>query len=232
MKTGKSFYTSLSDETRAVIAERGVSRKWPRSLTIFRIREECTGLHIIVDGLVKLYRSNTSGHEQIILLEGAGGVLTISPVLDQGPHLLSAETLKPTETLFLDRSDFLKMYSQHQDFRDAIVLELARRFRSAVSLLETIALKPVIARVATRLIDLASASDALDGSQPFRLLLSQEEMAHVLATRRESVARALADLRASNVIETNGSKVHILDPELLFKYSQLNSEDSATPLPF
>ena len=232
MRNGRSFYTSLSDETRAAIAERGVSRKWARNATIFRIQEECTGLHLIVDGLVKLYRSNPKGDEQIILLEGAGGILTISPVLDGGLHLLSAETLKPTETLLLDRNDFQKMYSEHQDFRDVIVLELARRFRSAVSLLETIALKPVIARVATRLIDLASAHNALDGSQTFSLLLSQEELAHVLATRRESVARALADLRASNAVETTGSKIRVLDPQLLFEYSQLSSDDNATPLPF
>jgi CRP-like cAMP-binding protein len=111
-------------------------------------------------------------------------------------------------------------------------VDLARRLRVAFGLLETIALKPVSARVATRIIELAGTQDALDGSRGFKLLLSQDEVAHVLGTSRESVARALGELRASGVIEQRGAHVRIVDPIALFEWSNLNNRESnTTPLP-
>ena len=225
------FLDRLTPETRGIMEERGVQRTWPRRAVIFRMREQCTGMHVVSSGLIKLYRSNTSGREQIVLLEGAGGVLSVTPILDGGEHLASAETLQVSSTLFLEQSDFVQLYHEQQDFREAVVAELARRFRAVVGLVETISLKPVGARVATRLIELASANDALDGTQEFNLLLSQDELAHVLSTTRESVARALSELRSAGVIEQRGSRIRVKDPQLLLEWSQMEGQEGGTPLP-
>lgn len=231
MTKQRTFVSRLTEETLQEIQGRGVTRSWPRHTSIYRTRERCTGIHIVQQGLVKVYRANSAGREQIVLLEGAGGALTIAPIIDQGTHLASAETLKPTTTLFLDTGTFLQLYAERTDFRDAVVAEMARRFRVIVGLLETISLKPVPARVATRIIEVASSNDALDGSKPFTMLLSQDELAHVLATSRESIARALGELRGANVIEQRGSKIRVLDAETLFEWSQAATSENATPLP-
>lgn len=231
MTKQRTFVSRLNHETLEEIQARGVTRSWPRHTTIYRVRETCNGIHIVQQGLVKVYRANASGREQIVLLEGAGGALTIAPMLDEGTHLASAETLKQTTTLFLDVDTFLTLYADRPDFRDAVVAEMARRFRVLVGLLETISLKPVPARVATRIIEVASSQDALDGSKSFTMLLSQDELSHVLATSRESIARALAELRTSNVIEQRGSRIRVLDAESLFELSQAGESENATPLP-
>jgi CRP/FNR family transcriptional regulator, dissimilatory nitrate respiration regulator len=206
------FMEQLSGETVAEIEGRSVARAWAPNSSIFRVGDACAGLHFVVDGLVKLYRSSPSGQEQIVLLEGAGSVLTLAPAIDAQGHLASAHTLEATSTLFLPRQDFIELHATRPDFREAVLCEMARRFRITVALMETIALKPVAARVATRIIDIASANDALDGSKSFALMLRQEELARVLATSRESVARALAELRTHGVIEQRGSRIRILDP--------------------
>jgi CRP/FNR family transcriptional regulator len=226
-----AFLDRLDPETRARIEECAIARTWPAHASIFRTHEPCNGLHIIREGLVKLYRSDPSGREQIILLEGRAGVLAVAAVLDEGTHLATAETLRRTTTLFLDRSTFLTLYDSHTDFRDAVIHEIMRRLRATVALLDTLMLKPVPARVAGRVLDLASAHAALDGSRTFRLLLSQEELAHVLGTTRESVARALSDLRSRQIIEQRGSRIRVLDPQALLSFAQSSSVESSTPLP-
>jgi CRP-like cAMP-binding protein len=213
--TTRPFMEQLSDDTISEIERRSISRAWPPHSPIFRVGDACAGLHFVVEGLVKLYRSNQNGQEQIVLLEGAGSVLTLAPAIDAQGHLASAQTLKATSTLFLPRRDFIDLHGTHADFRETVLSEMARRFRLTVALMETIALKPVAARVATRIIDIASANDALDGSKSFALMLRQEELARVLATSRESVARALAELRTNGVIEQRGSRIRILDPPRL-----------------
>ena len=231
MKPQTSFIDRMNPETLHVMKDLGITRTWPRRSNIFRTGDQCSGIHLVIKGLVKLYRSSVTGKEQIVLLEGAGGVLTLVPVLDNGRHLASADTLKTTTTLFVSTENVLRLYREREDFRDLIVGELTRRFRLAVGLLETISLKSVSARVATRVMEVASSQDALDGSEAFTMVLSQDELSHVLATTRESVARALADLRTAGVIEQSGSRIRILDPEQLFACSQQGLAEQSTPLP-
>lgn len=226
-----AFFQRLEPATVQLFEEFGITRQWRRRARIFRTGEACTGVHVVLKGLVKLYRANASGREQIVLLEGANSVLTIAPVVDRGTHLAIAETLQPTTTLFTDRDVFLRLYAERADLREAVSVEMARRLRLAVGLLETIALKPVTARVATRVLELATTRAALDGSRRFRLLLSQDELAHVLGTSRESVARSLAELRSAGIIEQRGSQVRVLDAEALFELAHTSEAEAATPLP-
>jgi CRP/FNR family transcriptional regulator len=225
------FLKRLAPETIEEIERRGIKREWPRHMTVFRSGDRCTGLHVVVDGLVKIYRATPDGRQQIVLLEGAGGVLALAPVLDEGVQLASADTLKPTTTLFLTRDDFLLLHGAYSDFRAAVGIEMARRFRSTVALLETIALKPVPARVATRVLEIAAVNDALDGSRSFNLVLSQDELAHALGTSRESIARSLADLRAAGVIEQKRSLIRVLDPVALIDWSQFGGTDATVAVP-
>lgn len=225
------FLQRLDTETVDLLRESGVKRNWSRRKCIFRKGDRCGGVHIVESGLVKLYRSNASGREQIVVLTGVGGVLTISPVLDRGEQPVTAETLKATTTTFVPAEAFIQLYQERPDLRDAVTLELTRRIRFMLGLLETIALKPVTARVATRLFELASAQDALEGSRNFRMLLSQDEVARVLGTSRESVARALGELRANGVIDQRGAHIRINDPQALFEWSNLTGPDPSTPLP-
>ena len=226
------FVDRMLPESVEALHSVGIKRNWSRRQCIHRTGDVSAGIHLVVSGLVKVYRSNTAGREQIVLLEGAGSILSVVPVIDQGEQLATAETLKPTTTLFIPTDAFLEIFRQRDDVRDAVVAELARRLRLAFGLLETIALKPVAARVATRILELATAHDALDGAKQFRLLLSQDELAHVLATSRESVARALAELRAHGVIEQRGAQIRVVDARALFEWSNVSDqEDTTTPLP-
>jgi CRP/FNR family transcriptional regulator, dissimilatory nitrate respiration regulator len=216
----KVLLSRLSPGLLAEIERRSVVRVWPRNTAIFRMQDECTGVHFVREGLVKLYRGHPNGREQIILLEGPGGALAIAPMFDDFKHITSARTLPQTTTMFLPQEDFLHLYNTNLEFRDAVTNEMARRFRSLIELVETITLKSVPARVATHLIELAAAHDALDGTQTFNLMLSQDELAHVLATSRESVARALAELRGAKIIEQRGAKIRVVDAEALAAWSQ------------
>lgn len=225
------FLERLLPQTRQRIESSAVSRVWAQHASIFRAGEPCMGLHIIVRGLVKLYRSQSDGREQTIMLEGPGGVLAVAAVIDDEPHLVSAQALRETATMFLGRDTFLELYQSQEDFRDAVIQEVLRRFRAVVALLDTIALKSVSARVAARVLDVAVANGALDGSRTFRLLLSQQELAHVLGTTRESIARALADLHARQIIEKRGARLRVIDANALFASAQVSTSENTTPLP-
>jgi CRP-like cAMP-binding protein len=63
--------------------------------------------------------------------------------------------------------------------------------------------------VAKTLLELAERSGVLADGGSFMVARTQSELAHELATSRESVARALSHLRKRRIIETSGREVTI-----------------------
>ncbi|HEX6558494.1 MAG TPA: Crp/Fnr family transcriptional regulator, partial [Longimicrobiales bacterium] len=131
---------------------------------------------------------------------------------------ISARALSPAVTLFLPIAEFDRLFSAHNEFRSVILNDLTARHRNAIQLLNIIALKPVLGRVATLIVRAAAEANALDGSAEFELTLKQEQLANEVATTREGVARSLARLRREGVIDQHGSSIRILDTEKLLSY--------------
>jgi CRP-like cAMP-binding protein len=68
----------------------------------------------------------------------------------------------------------------------------------------------VPARVASALLEEAEAAGAARDGGTFGLTFTQEEMARELSTTRESVSRALGELRAAKVVAKEGGNLKIL----------------------
>lgn len=205
------LFARLSDEALALVAERTVVRSVPRGHMLFRHGKPCTGLHVVVDGRVQVYRSSHSGREQVLHTHGPGQALAEVPLFDAGPYPASARALAPTRVLFLPLASFQELYRSHPEIADAVIRELGRRLRRAVGLIGKISLKTVRQRVAATLLEHASAADSLADGGEFALGRRQEDLAAELATTRESVARALSSLRRDGLIDQRGDRVRILD---------------------
>lgn len=207
----------VGEEALAAVAARTLLRTVPRNAMIFRAGEPCSGLHIVVDGRVQVFRSSPDGREQVLHVEGPGRPLAEVPLFDGGPYPASARALDDSRILFLPREEFQRLYRTHPEIADAVIRETGRRLRRLVQLVETVTLKSVHARVAAELVELARNAGALHDGGVFHLPRTQEEMARSLATTREGVARALASLRRRGVIAQTGARVDLRDTAALLR---------------
>lgn len=201
------------DECRALVS-RSFCRRVPRGQRIFAEGEPCTGLHLIVEGAVRVYRANSDGQEQVLGVFGPGESLGEASLFDDGPYLASARASEESHLLFLPLGEVQWLYRTHPEVVHAVVRELGGKIRRLVALVDRISLQDVPTRVAAALLRYAEDSSA--GTRaPFRLPCTQEELAAELGTTRESVARALRQLRASRLIRQQKAEVQLLDVERL-----------------
>jgi CRP/FNR family transcriptional regulator len=84
-----------------------------------------------------------------------------------------------------------------------------------VGVLDKISLRSVPGRVAKTLLEQAEQRGGIRKGLTFTLDRTQSELAHELATSRESVARALGDMRRMGIISTRGREVTVLSVEEL-----------------
>jgi len=203
------LFRSLGDESIERIAQRTVLRRLSKNTLLFREGEACSGLYIILDGSIRIYRSTPDGQEQTLIVEGPKKTLAELPLFDNAPYPASARAAEDSRVLFLPLNEFRRLYHENPEIADAIILDLGRRIKRLVRLLERISLKSVPARVAAALLEEAEAAGAAHDGGTFALPFTQEELATELSTTRESVSRAISELRDSGALAKDGTKLKI-----------------------
>jgi CRP/FNR family transcriptional regulator len=222
-----SFFQDLSSDVLELVMERMVHRTIPAGTVLFRKGQQARGVYVLVSGRVEIYRSTADGREQVLHTETPVQSVAELPVFDGGPYPASGRTVEESDVYFLPVDDFQRLYREHPEISDAVIRNLGKRLRDLVCVVETISLRSVLSRVAKALLERAEESGAAGEGGEFVLEETQTDLAHKLATSRESVARALGDLRRRNFIASEGSKITILSPTGLVDLAG----DGETPTP-
>jgi CRP/FNR family transcriptional regulator len=136
------------------------------------------------------------------------------PLFDGGPYPASAVTIEESRLVFLPRADFEYLYRTQPDIAQSIIRALGRRLRHLVHLTETLAFRDVAARLAMLLVGYAErVGTSVASGVEIELDRTQEEIAHEIGTARESVSRAMKQLRRKGLIEPL-ERNRILIPDL------------------
>jgi CRP/FNR family transcriptional regulator len=195
----------VQDEPLAQLAERCVKRRAGAGHVLFTTGEECRGLYIVQSGRVRIYRTDPAGREQVLHVEGPGRTVAELPLFDGGVYPASAVTMEESSLVFLPRAAFEFLYRSHPDVAHAIIRSLGRRLRHLVHLTETLAFRDVAARLAMLLVGYAERGGTMTPAGiEIQLDRTQEELAHEIGTARESVSRAMKQLRRKGLIEPLG----------------------------
>ena len=196
------IFAELHDEALQQLARRCVTKTVPAGHVLFTTGEECRGLYMIESGRVRIYRTDPAGREQVLHVEGPGRTVAELPIFDGGPYPASAVTIEECELVFLPRAAFEFLYRNQPDIAHAIIRALGRRLRQLVHLTETLAFRDVAARLAMLLVGYAERAGIETASGvEIEIDRTQEELAHEIGTARESVSRAMKQLRRKGLIE-------------------------------
>jgi CRP/FNR family transcriptional regulator len=218
------LFAELGEDALVQLAERCVVRSVPAGHVLFTAGEACRGLYMIESGEVRIFRTDPTGREQILHIEGAGRTVAELPLFDGGPYPASALTTEASRLVFLPRTAFEYLYRTHPDIAQAVIRALGRRLRHLVHLTETLAFRDVAARLAMLLVGYARRGGTeTDGGIVIELDRTQEELAHEIGTARESVSRAMKQLRPKKLIEPIGRN-RILIPSMERLHALLPAE--------
>jgi CRP/FNR family transcriptional regulator len=207
------FLAGVSAPALERLAARCVPRTVGAGFTLFRAGDACAGVYLVLEGQVKIYRAAPDGREQTLTVEGPGRPVAELPLFDGGPYPASAVTVVPSRLAFLPRAEFEYAFRHDPDVASAVVQALGRRLRHLVQLVETIAFRDVAARLAMHLADYASRDGRSEGDGVMlELDRTQEELATEIGTARESVSRAIKQLKRKGLVRAHRGKVWRLAP--------------------
>ncbi len=212
-----SLFSGLDESTILEVVRRGRLRLFAAEQTIFMQGDPAKGLHVVVHGRVKVFKSSAQGRAQTLMMMGPGEPVGEVAALAGEPYPATAETLEPTETFYIPRDAFIDLIRSQPEVALRLLAALSARLRSFASLIEDLSLRGVTERVAVQLLSLAPGCP---GEQTVELDISKGELAAAVGTVPETLSRAFQQLTRAGAIETKGRRVVIKDRALLQRLAQ------------
>lgn len=182
---------------------------------VHRAGERAGQLSVVHSGRIKLSRTLPSGRERLLRVVEPGQTLDERTFLDPDATLDQAEAMTDARLCVFFHDDIARIVAEHPDIAMRMLRNLSDRLAQAERALSLSALGADI-RVADYLLDQPLRRAPNEGAaMQVRLPLSKKDVASLLGITPESFSRALARLRAGNMISVNGDIVTIHDPVAL-----------------
>ena len=206
------LFTSLTSEEIRALAIRATRKRFHKSEQLFAEGDPCSGLFLVVNGKVRIFKLSPSGREQILAVEGPSSSFAELPVFDGGNYPAAASALEDTEVLFISRKDFQNFCREHPDVALKVIAVVGSRLRRLVGIIEELSFTTVRQRLIALLIRLAEASTGRpEKGIQIELPKSHQDLAAELGTVRELVSRNLSRLQAEGFLEVEGRKIVVKD---------------------
>src|SRR5579864_9111743 len=188
-----------------------------RGESLFTEGETPRCVYVICSGRVKLSVSSREGRTAILRIAGPGEVLGISAAMSGTAHETTAEAAELCRVKAIRVSDFLQLLQQFPEASAEATSCLLREYRVALNNVCRLALPNTVAgRLASLLLEWLDAPRATaTNDRRFIVALTQEEIASMTNTSRETVSRVLHQFQQDKLIRIKGASVTILQPEAL-----------------
>jgi CRP-like cAMP-binding protein len=183
---------------------------------LFRKGDEGTALYIIHKGKVKIVLSSKVGEEVIPAIFSQGDFFGEMSLLDQKPRSADAVALEESEVLVLNRTDFFSFLKKNENAIKCVLACLSERLRKTDDMLEDASFLTVAGKLAKKLIELGNEFGVKGKSAvKIGIRLTQQDIAELIGTTRESINKELKVLRDKGLISTEGGFIKIIDLERL-----------------
>lgn len=210
-RRGGFFCQPSADELKHFDALKHVS-VYPAGAFLFSEQQKSRGIYLLCEGQVKLSFSSSEGKTLVLRIAKPGEVLGLLSAVSGNPYEVTAETLRPCQTAFVDNNDFQKFLRKHPIVFQSVATHLGWEYKAACEQLCTVGLGSLVfGRVAKFLLNWSVEAGAPGHGARFILALTHEQIAEHIGITRESVTRALSEFRGRGLIESHGSTFVIAD---------------------
>ena len=188
--------SSITDGFTKELASLGRLRSYPKNTVFITEGDSSDSVFVILSGKVKVFISDTEGHEMILDIQGAGEYVG-EMALDGKPRSASVMTLEPSTFSVVARDPIREAIRRNPDFALEMISKIIDRARIATNSVKDLALLDVYGRVARLLLNLAVEKD---GKLHIPEKITQQEIAERVGASRDMVSRIFRDLSAGGYI--------------------------------
>jgi CRP/FNR family transcriptional regulator, cyclic AMP receptor protein len=209
------LFRGLPESSLERIAALATRRTYHKGAVIFAQGDEGDALFGVAAGRVRISASGAGGQEVFLNIMEPGDTFGEIAVMDGLPRTAGATALDQTTVVMIKRADFLQLLEREPQLAIHLLKLLCERLRWTSEIVEESAFLAGPARLAKRLLILASLHGRAAGIGLLELRISQAELARFLGISRQIVNQHLSEWRKSGWVDLGRSQIVIRNAEAL-----------------
>ena len=206
------LFQGLGPEEMAALAGRLPMSTCRRGQTIYEPEETGEALFILKTGNVRIFRLAADGRKLVIATLEPGTAFGEMSVLGQSMSGSFAEATDDCTICIMSRVDIEQIMLEHPTVALRMVAMLSTRLKQAEDRLARMVFTPVPVRLARLLLERA-IDDEVTGD-------SHQDLADMIGTARETVSRALVEMKGAGMLEIDRRCVKLLDRQALERLAE------------
>ncbi len=198
----------VPEDDRRKVLSLAVRRKYAKGEVLFHEGDPADSLHLVAKGHVAVRAATPLGDVAMLRVLRPGEFFGELALLAPGPRSATIIALEPVETLALHVSHFEMLRAQHAHI-DGLLIEalVAELRRVSAALVEALYL-PVEKRLWRRLREL---TDMYGSVAPVEIPLTQEDLAQLAGTTRQTANRILREAEEHGVLSIARGRIAVHD---------------------
>lgn len=209
---GNTWFRELPDDLARALIGAATLRSFRAGEVIHCQGDPSDALYAVVSGSVKVSSISADGRECVFRYLTPGNWFGEIGMLDGLPRTHDAVAAQAARVLLLPPEALADLLARHPAFYKFLSLLLCRVVRTAFTMLNDTTLLSVSARLAKRLLSFAEGAAA--GSE-IAVRLTQDELATLVNTTRQTVNKRLADWQKLGWIELRYGRIVIRNLDAL-----------------
>lgn len=199
------LFRRVSEGDLEELATHLIERRFPKNATV--VEEGLPGdyMYVIREGRVKVTKASEDGREKIMNFLETGAFFGDMALLGNETRSASVKTLEESLLLALSRRDFIDLLRQSPDLSLAVIEELANRLRETNEQARSLSFQGVEERTRS-LFERIARPDARAAGRRMTPALTHQQIADMVGTSRETVTRAVKQLKESGWLNQEGKR--------------------------
>ena len=215
---GAALFRAVDPAETAKLTERLPRVNFSGQQTVYVAGEPADRLYIILSGKVKIARRSPDGRAHLLAIVGPSEMFGDLSIFDPGPRTSTATALTAVRAITMDGDALRGWVADHPEIADRLLQLLARRVRRTDDDASDLVLTDVASRVAKALLRLAQRFGVPEhGFIRLTHDLTQEEIAQLVGSCRETVNKVLTDFSLRGWIRMEHKSVVITDCACLLR---------------
>jgi CRP/FNR family transcriptional regulator, cyclic AMP receptor protein len=213
---GAAIFRGIAPSVVMSLAEQLGCLDVSRDHVFFRAGDEGDRMYVILAGKVKIGGHSRDQRESLFTVRGPSDSFGELSVFDSGPRTSTAIALTDAQVVPIDGAVLRSWIRNYPEVADRLLRVLARRLRRTDDIVSDFRSADVSGRLAQQLLHLAQRFGVQeDGAMRVTHDLTQEELALLVGSSRETVNKALSDFSHRGWIRLDGKSVVINESERL-----------------
>lgn len=206
------FMVNLDSKHMDLMCSGKVEKEYPAGETIIKEGTLVQDFTYLKSGLVKLFRSDQSGKEQIITIAKPMDYVSLLSVFSNDRYNYSVSALENSVTCNLKMADVKTLINENGKLALNLLGKMSRVADTIILESLEIRKKHLRGRVAYLLIYF---SRKVFYGEEFELPLTRKEMAEYVGMTTENVIRTLSEFRRDGILKIYGKTIHIANMDSL-----------------